>query len=52
MGGVTTAIIVVALVLLGLAIVINGLLRLRDWLKTSPPLPTPETDDEDDPDEL
>ncbi|MDP7706353.1 MULTISPECIES: hypothetical protein [unclassified Mycobacterium] len=44
----TTAIIVVALVLLGLAIVINGLLRLRDWLKTSPPLPTPEPDDDEE----
>lgn len=49
---VTTAIIVVALVLLGLAIVINGLLRLRDWLKTSPPLPTPESDDDEQEDEL
>jgi len=49
---VTTAIIVVALVLLGLAIVINGLLRLRDWLKTSPPLPTPEPDDDEERDEL
>jgi hypothetical protein len=48
---VTTAIIVVALVLLGLAIVINGLLRLRDWLKTSPPLPTPEPDDDEERDE-
>ena len=45
----TTTIIVVTLVLLGLAIVINGLLRLKDWLKNSPPLPPLiEPDDEDD----
>ena len=44
----TTAIIVGTLVLLGLAIVINGLLRLKDWLKTSPPLPPPLDFDEDE----
>ncbi|WP_236978867.1 MULTISPECIES: hypothetical protein [Mycobacterium] len=44
----TTAIIVGALVLLGLGIVINGLFRLRNWLKNSPPLPPPQDDDEPD----
>ena len=34
---VTTAIVVVILVLLGLGIVINGLLRLRRWLNNVPP---------------
>jgi len=34
---VTTAIIVVTLMLLGLGIVINGLIRLRNWLNDSPP---------------
>jgi hypothetical protein len=43
MEGVTTAIIVVTLVLLGLGIVINELFRLRTWLKNSPP---PEPPDE------
>jgi len=38
---VTTAIIVVTLILLGLGIVINGLFRLRGWLKNSPQLPEP-----------
>ncbi len=33
----TAAIILVILVLLGLGIVINGLLRLRRWLNDSPP---------------
>jgi hypothetical protein len=44
---VTTAIIVVTLVLLALGIVINQLFRLRDWMKNSPPLPPPEDDPED-----
>ncbi|QLL07237.1 hypothetical protein [Mycobacterium vicinigordonae] len=44
----TTAIIVGTLVLLGLGIVINGMFRLRDWLKNSPPLPPPPDDDEPD----
>lgn len=44
----TTAIIVVTAALLGLGILINGLLRLKDWLKNSPPLPPLiEPDDED-----
>ncbi|SOJ57871.1 hypothetical protein MSIMFB_05349 [Mycobacterium simulans] len=34
---VTTAIVVTTLVLLGIGIVINELLRLRKWLKRSPP---------------
>jgi hypothetical protein len=45
---VTTAIIVVTLVLLGLAIVINGLFRLRDWLNNSPTVPNPEFPDDPD----
>jgi hypothetical protein len=44
MEDVTTAIIVVTLVLLALGIVINQLFRLRDWMKNSPPLPPPEDD--------
>jgi hypothetical protein len=39
-----TAAIVVALVLLGLGIVINGLLRLRRWLNNTPPSEPPEQD--------
>lgn len=35
----TTAIVVTTLVLLGLGIVINGLLRLRRWLNNSPAAP-------------
>ncbi|HTQ16904.1 hypothetical protein [Mycobacterium sp.] len=44
----TTAIIVVIVVLLALGIVINQLFRLRDWLKNSPPLPPPTDDDAED----
>jgi hypothetical protein len=45
---VTTAIIVVTLVLLALGIVINQLFRLRDWLKNSPAPERPiEPPDED-----
>jgi hypothetical protein len=40
-GGVTTAIIVVTLVLLALGIVINQLFRLKDWLKNAPPVVPP-----------
>jgi hypothetical protein len=40
MEGVVTAIIVV-LALGGVGIVINQLLRLRSWLKNSPPSPDP-----------
>jgi hypothetical protein len=39
-----TAAIVVTLVLLGLGIVINGLLRLRRWLNNTPPSEPPEQD--------
>lgn len=35
---VTTAIVVTTLVLLGIGIVINELLRLKRWLKNSPPI--------------
>ncbi len=34
---VTTAIVVATLALLGIGIVVNELLRLRRWLKNSPP---------------
>ncbi|WP_156622971.1 hypothetical protein [Mycobacterium sp. 1164966.3] len=37
----TTAIIVVTLVLLALGIVINQLFRLKDWLKNAPPVASP-----------
>lgn len=33
----TTAIVVTTLVLLGIGIVVNGLLRLKRWLNNSPP---------------
>lgn len=47
MAGVT-AVIVVLLVLLAIGILANGLLRLRDWLKNSPPAQElqPPPDDE------
>jgi hypothetical protein len=35
---VTIAIVVTTLVLLGIGIVINELLRLKRWLKNSPPI--------------
>ena len=48
----TTAIIVVTLVLLALGIVINQLFRLKDWLKNSPPvLPPPDEDTAGPPEE-
>lgn len=50
MEGVTTAIIVTASILLGLGIVINGLIRLRKWLKNSPQLPEPLKFDSDESD--
>jgi hypothetical protein len=40
----TTAIVVTTLVLLGLGIVINGLLRLKRWLNNAPPVDPPEQD--------
>jgi hypothetical protein len=43
----TTIIVVTVLGLLALGIVINPLLRLRKWLKNSPPLPPPLKDPED-----
>jgi uncharacterized membrane protein YcjF (UPF0283 family) len=44
---VTTAIVVTVLVLLGLGIVINELLRLRRWLKNSPTVDERPDEDED-----
>ncbi|WP_188112914.1 hypothetical protein [Mycobacterium simiae] len=35
--GYVTAVIVVTLAIVGIGIVINELLRLRSWLKSSPP---------------
>lgn len=43
-----TIIIVVSLV--ALALVVSGLLRMRHWLKTSPPLPPPIELPGDEPD--
>jgi hypothetical protein len=43
----TTVIVVTVLGLLGLGIVINQLLRLKGWLKNSPPLPPPLEDPDD-----
>ncbi|WP_211699678.1 hypothetical protein [Mycobacterium spongiae] len=43
----TTAIVVTVLVLLGIGIVVNELLRLKKWLKSSPP----EHEDGQSPDE-
>ncbi|WAJ44986.1 hypothetical protein OK015_00100 [Mycobacterium sp. Aquia_216] len=40
----TVVAIVVVLMLLGLGIVINQLLRLRKFLKDSPPEPLPDAD--------
>jgi hypothetical protein len=40
----TTAIVVTTLVLLGLGIVINGLLRLKRWLDKPPPIEPHEPD--------
>lgn len=42
-----TTVIVVTLAIVGIGIVINELLRLRSWLKNSPP----RGDDADTPDE-
>ena len=38
MDNVTTAIVVTTLALLGIGIVVNELLRLKRWLKNSPPI--------------
>jgi hypothetical protein len=43
-----TAIVVTLLVLAGVGIVVNQLLRLRKWLKTSPTSGVPEHPDEPD----
>jgi hypothetical protein len=37
-----TAVIVVVLILLGVGIVVAPLLRLREWLRQSPPGPKPQ----------
>lgn len=50
MEDVTTAIIVVTLVVLGLGIVINELFRLRKWLKNAPAV-KPSDDDAAEPPE-
>jgi hypothetical protein len=44
MEGMTTAIVVTTLVLLGLGIVVNELLRLKKWLKNSPAAEPPDQD--------
>jgi hypothetical protein len=41
---VTTAIVVTTLALLGIGIVVNELLRLKRWLKNSPPIAPPDED--------
>jgi hypothetical protein len=46
---VTTAIVVTTLVLLGIGIVVNELLRLKRWLKNSPPSAPPDEDPEEPP---
>jgi hypothetical protein len=44
----TTAIVVTTLVLLGIGMVVNQLLRLKRWLKNSPPIkPADQEADED-----
>ena len=40
----TTAIVVTTLVLLGIGIVVNGLLRLKRWLNNPPPSEPPDQD--------
>ena len=48
---VTTAIVVTTLVLLGIGIVVNELLRLKRWLKNSPPMEPAGDDAPEPPDE-
>ncbi|WP_263990375.1 hypothetical protein [Mycobacterium conspicuum] len=43
----TTAIVVTTLVLLGIGIVVNGLLRLKRWLDNPPPTEPPEASEPD-----
>ena len=47
----TTAFVVTTLVLLGIGIVVNELLRLKRWLKNSPPYVPPDEDLAEPPDE-
>ncbi|WP_197381175.1 hypothetical protein [Mycolicibacterium mengxianglii] len=44
----TTIIVVSLAALIGLALVASQLVRLREWLKNSPPLPPPIEDPDDD----
>jgi hypothetical protein len=48
---VTTAIVVTTLVLLGIGIVVNQLLRLKRWLKNSAPSEPPGEPEAEPPDE-
>ncbi len=48
---VTTAIVVTTLVLLGIGIVVNELLRLKRWLKNSPPSEPHDEDAAEPPEE-
>jgi len=47
---VTAAIIITIAVLLGVGLVASQLVRMRTWLRNSPPLPPPIDDDKDDDD--
>jgi nucleoside recognition membrane protein YjiH len=46
---VTTIIVVSVVALFGVALVISQLLRMKEWLKKSPPLPPPIDDPTDEP---
>jgi hypothetical protein len=48
---VTTAIVVTLVLLLGIGIVVNQLLRLKRWLKNSPPNAPPDEEAAEPPDE-
>jgi hypothetical protein len=41
---VTTAIVIAVIAFFGIALVASQLLRLREWLRKSPPLPPPIDD--------
>ena len=47
----TAIVVVVALMVLGVGIVINQLLRLRTWLKSSPPGAAPSDEAHEPPEE-
>jgi hypothetical protein len=38
---VTTAIVIAVVAFLGIALVVSQLVRMREWLRKSPPLPPP-----------